>query len=217
LRVFTHEIRRGDVVYVKEGKCIVGKGVVSGPYRFDKNKLVIDRDGDAWRHQRPVKWLAFEPVEIQVGDQQRYTIRPLNESDCERIERKSRIAASKLELLEAIEGERFQRQLRFRKRNRALIAAKKAGSDGRCEVCRFSFPEAYGSIGNGYIIAHHDEPIGVRSRPSRTSLADISLVCPNCHAMLHTDEPPLTVGRLRSIVGRQQSRKRRPAAPNHAK
>ncbi|MAV34231.1 MAG: hypothetical protein CMJ59_02125 [Planctomycetaceae bacterium] len=91
---------------------------------------------------------------------------------------------------------------RFR-RNQSLIEAKKANSDFCCEVCGFNFRETYGKIGDRYIVAHHIEPIGRRPTATKTTLNDLALVCDNCHAMLHTKDPPLTVAELRQRVGRR--------------
>jgi len=72
-----------------------------------------------------------------------------------------------------------------RERNREIITEKKrqAIEAGRlyCEVCSFSFNDTFGVY---FIECHHLTPIaegGVRN----TTLADLSLVCSNCHRMLH--------------------------------
>jgi 5-methylcytosine-specific restriction protein A len=69
----------------------------------------------------------------------------------------------------------------------------------RCVVCDFSFGEAYGPIGEGFIHVHHIESVstllpGTVLDPSR----DLVPVCPNCHAMLHTSRPPMSPAQLRA-------------------
>lgn len=47
---FVHEIREGDIVYVKKGiNKIIGRGVVEGDYRYDETL-------STYRHIRKVKW-----------------------------------------------------------------------------------------------------------------------------------------------------------------
>jgi 5-methylcytosine-specific restriction protein A len=107
---------------------------------------------------------------------------------------------------EAEEGAEDVAERKFRKRCAALIAEKKRLSDYRCEVCGMSFHERYGDRGKGYIIVHHQNPIAMREKPSKTTLDDLNLVCYNCHAMLHHGNL-LTVKQLRSIISRAQAQK----------
>ena len=69
-----------------------------------------------------------------------------------------------------------------------------------CVVCQMNFGESYGDIGEGFIHVHHLQPMALRKgeynlEPER----DLAPVCPNCHAMLHTSDPPLEVDELRKI------------------
>jgi hypothetical protein len=36
LRRVAYEMNRGDVIYVKQGPMIIYKGIVTGPYKFDR-------------------------------------------------------------------------------------------------------------------------------------------------------------------------------------
>jgi len=81
-----------------------------------------------------------------------------------------------------------------------LIELKKWGPDYCCEVCGFNFAKVYGAKGKKFIVAHHIEPIGSRHLPSMTGLEDLALVCSNCHAMLHTDNPPISPSKLRRLA-----------------
>lgn len=50
---FIHEIREGDIVYVKKGiNKIIGRGVVEGDYRYDETL-------STYRHIRKVKWTHY--------------------------------------------------------------------------------------------------------------------------------------------------------------
>jgi hypothetical protein len=88
LKRFVYEIQEGDTIYVKKGPLIVGKGVVAGPYRFDKRNRIQDPEGTPWQHQRSVTWSPrFPQVRIQLGRQQIVTLVPLTDADVRGIER----------------------------------------------------------------------------------------------------------------------------------
>lgn len=106
---------------------------------------------------------------------------------------------------EAPEGRVLFRQHRSHERNQSLVRKRKALAlqrDGKleCGVCGFIFEEKYGSLGEGFIEAHHKIPVS-RLRPGqRTKVKDIALVCANCHRMLHRAGETLTVRQLQQIV-----------------
>ncbi|WP_330182423.1 HNH endonuclease [Nocardia sp. NBC_01503] len=53
-----------------------------------------------------------------------------------------------------------------------------------CEVCGFDFEAVYGERGKDYIECHHIVPLHV-SGETETKLADLILLCSNCHRMVH--------------------------------
>ena len=60
-----------------------------------------------------------------------------------------------------------------------------------------SFSEVYGEIGEGFIHVHHKKPLAaMRTDYTIDPRKDLTPVCPNCHAMLHTKNPPLGVDEL---------------------
>ncbi|MDZ4697894.1 MAG: hypothetical protein SGI86_22365 [Deltaproteobacteria bacterium] len=71
--------------------------------------------------------------------------------------------------------------------------------DLRCDVCDFSFVEAFGERGAGFIEAHHDRPLSLTDKPIKTRPTDFSLVCANCHRMLHKS-PWITSMELRKLL-----------------
>jgi 5-methylcytosine-specific restriction protein A len=106
---------------------------------------------------------------------------------------------------EAIEGRVLTRLHRSRERNRALVATKKARAlkqAGRlsCEVCSFDFGAAYGDRGHGFMEAHHTSPVHALEPGQATKLADLALVCANCHRMIHARRPWLSIEELRSVL-----------------
>jgi 5-methylcytosine-specific restriction protein A len=72
-----------------------------------------------------------------------------------------------------------------------------------CSVCDFDFGDEYGDIGNGYIHVHHLVDIStVKSSYQIDPIKDLRPVCANCHAMLHTERPAMSIEKLRRIINR---------------
>lgn len=71
----------------------------------------------------------------------------------------------------------------------------------RCKVCSLDFSNKYGEIGKGFIHIHHLTPISNVGMAYKVDpINDLIPVCPNCHAMLHTKNPPYTIDELKIIV-----------------
>lgn len=67
-----------------------------------------------------------------------------------------------------------------------------------CSVCAMSFETVYGPIGAGYIHVHHLVNIASIGREYVVDpVSDLRPVCANCHAMLHTALPPLSIEELK--------------------
>ena len=69
-----------------------------------------------------------------------------------------------------------------------------------CKVCKISFEQAYGSIGRGFIHVHHKRQLASREVYQLDPAVDLVPVCPNCHSMLHTSDPPLDVDELIELM-----------------
>jgi len=70
-----------------------------------------------------------------------------------------------------------------------------------CVVCGFSFESTYGEFGRGFIHVHHLTPVSAIGKEYRVDpIADLRPVCPNCHAMLHRQDPPFTIEELRDLM-----------------
>jgi 5-methylcytosine-specific restriction enzyme A len=109
---------------------------------------------------------------------------------------------------EAIEGRLLFRRHRVRERDQQLARRKKERvrrETGRlaCEVCSFDFGLKYGHWGEGFIECHHMVPLGHARGSVTTRLADLMIVCSNCHRVLHRGNPTPTVEDLRAVVARQ--------------
>lgn len=74
----------------------------------------------------------------------------------------------------------------------------------RCAVCDMSFAERYGDIGRSFIHVHHKKPLaGIKTAYKVNPSKDLVPVCPNCHAMLHTTNPPLGIEELKDHLAKQ--------------
>lgn len=101
-------------------------------------------------------------------------------------------------------GRRLVSHLR-RERKRAVVEAKKAavlGATGRlsCEVCGFDFSATYGSVGEGFCEVHHLSPLSASDGSITTTLADLAVLCSNCHRIIHRSDPMLSVAELAAVV-----------------
>jgi len=103
------------------------------------------------------------------------------------------------------EGGLLLRSHYARERNAALRARKikevlDQGLGLECSVCDFDFAKTYGPRGKGYIECHHVVPLHVTGA-RRTKLADLILLCANCHRMVHRAVPWLTPEEVRACLG----------------
>ena len=70
-----------------------------------------------------------------------------------------------------------------------------------CQVCDFDFKKTYGEIGKGFVHVHHKVDIATIGESYQVDpINDLIPVCPNCHAMLHTEKPAMDVETLRQII-----------------
>lgn len=68
-----------------------------------------------------------------------------------------------------------------------------------CMGCGFNFKAGYGEIGAGYIVVHHTVPVSeIGPNYVIDPSTDLVPLCANCHAMVHTQVPPLSVSELRT-------------------
>ncbi len=70
-----------------------------------------------------------------------------------------------------------------------------------CSVCDFDFEKKYGDLGKGFIHVHHLIPISeIGQRYQVDPINDLRPVCPNCHSMLHKENPPMTIDELKREI-----------------
>jgi hypothetical protein len=119
----------------------------------------------------------------------------------------------------AQEGERITRELKTIKRNARIVAEAKRLKGYVCEACEFDFGTVYGAVGEGFIEAHHIEPLSARNGVSRpTAVEDFAVLCSNCHSMIHRTEPAMSVSDLKKLIKKARrfpNEKYRPQLRNH--
>ncbi|MBC6437175.1 MAG: HNH endonuclease [Rhodobacteraceae bacterium] len=104
------------------------------------------------------------------------------------------------------EGRILTRLHVYRERDRTLVKRAKdhhrAMTDGKlaCEVCGKVSVNLYGDAGDRIIEAHHKVPIEELQPDSETTTADLAMVCANCHRVIHSRKPCLTVREVRDII-----------------
>jgi 5-methylcytosine-specific restriction protein A len=72
-------------------------------------------------------------------------------------------------------------------------------------VCGLIFKDYYGDIGTGFIHVHHLKPVSVMKQEYEMDpISDLRPVCPNCHAMLHKNDPPFSIEELKDLIEKSQ-------------
>lgn len=106
---------------------------------------------------------------------------------------------------EAIEGKLLTRTHKYHERDARIVKLKKEhvlDEQGAlsCEVCVFDFQKKYGKRGDGYIECHHTKPVSELKPEDSTKLSDLSLVCSNCHRMIHRKRPWFSIDQLQQVI-----------------
>ena len=99
------------------------------------------------------------------------------------------------------EGERIRVLVnRFERDSRARQAClSRHGS--RCAICSISFYERYGETMRDFIHVHHLTPLSqIGTSYNVDPVADLRPVCPNCHAVIHQSNPPLSIEEVRALL-----------------
>ncbi|WP_170152139.1 HNH endonuclease [Vogesella indigofera] len=110
-------------------------------------------------------------------------------------------------LADDISADEGARQLRWHMRrerkkglrNAKIAAVLGAGGTIACEVCGFDFARHYGEPGEGFCEVHHTKPLRDRTGSEQTSIADLAILCSNCHSTIHRTSPMWDVSKLASV------------------
>lgn len=131
------------------------------------------RDGEVWRR------FAASPTELRraVENVQSVTEQEVNAIDDEP---------------DVVEGRLLYRRHRHRERDPRVATKKRADHlrrNGRlsCELCGLEPQRSYGPLGAAVLECHHLRPLTDGERVTR--LADLMVVCANCHRLIHAQSP----------------------------
>lgn len=71
----------------------------------------------------------------------------------------------------------------------------------QCLACGFDFKINYGELGSDFIVVHHVVPVSqIGPDYMIDPVKDLITLCANCHAMIHREDPPLSLDQLRKII-----------------
>ncbi len=103
---------------------------------------------------------------------------------------------------EYFEGQKKSRLSSFYERNPKLRLAAIKIHGLACKVCGFNFNEFYGEHGIGFIEVHHLKPVSTLEVSTKLSPEnDMTVVCSNCHRMLHRNrDMVLTPAQLKALL-----------------
>ena len=70
-----------------------------------------------------------------------------------------------------------------------------------CQICDFDFERTYGELGRGFIHVHHRVDLALADDVREVNpITDLIPVCPNCHAMLHSETPAMDPSKLKTLI-----------------
>ncbi len=96
-----------------------------------------------------------------------------------------------------VEGAAVQVTVNRYERDQKARQAALAWHGYRCKVCGIDMTKVYGEIAKGFIHVHHLIPLSeIKENYLVNPKTDLIPVCPNCHAMLHRQDPPLSAEAL---------------------
>ena len=113
------------------------------------------------------------------------------------------------------EGRLLVRLHVYRERDRAFVRRVRkhyrslAGGRLVCHACGSVPVQVYGPSGESCMEAHHKVPIEQLQPDSVTLVGDMAMLCANCHRVVHSKKPCLTVEKVNELVA---SRRQQPTA-----
>lgn len=133
------------------------------------------------------QWNAFEPIVRETADR-------IN-SYVERLTPKIDTRGSRT--ISALEG--IVSEARVYRYSRSGKPRKEALNDamGVCSCCGVAFAKLLGGRGSRVLQVHHKKQLSTRDRPKLTKVADLAVVCANCHMLIHAD--PQTALRVEAV------------------
>jgi predicted HNH restriction endonuclease len=109
------------------------------------------------------------------------------------------------QIVAAIEGLVIEARAYKKSRNRPLRDEALAQARGRCACCSIVYGKLLGGRGRRVLQVHHRDQLAQRIVPRVSTVADLAVVCANCHALIHADpKAALTVEAVKSLWKRSR-------------
>ena len=90
-------------------------------------------------------------------------------------------------------------------RDRTARAACLQALGTSCYICKTDLSDIYGEIAVGLIHVHHLKPLhSVNGEYQIDPVKDLIPICPNCHAVVHRRDPPLSPEALRELLDKRR-------------
>ena len=103
--------------------------------------------------------------------------------------------------MDVIEGIAREMTVLSRSRSRELRMLALERACGVCEACCVDFSSLLSGLGARALQVHHRHQLALQDEPVFNRVADVAVVCANCHAMIHADPVnALSVEQLRSML-----------------
>ncbi|WP_312671686.1 HNH endonuclease [Pseudescherichia sp.] len=100
-----------------------------------------------------------------------------------------------------VEGAAVQVTVNRYERDRKARQAALEWHGYQCKVCGIDMTKVYGEIAKGFIHVHHLIPLSeIKENYQVDPKTDLIPVCPNCHAILHRQDPPLKPEVLKNLI-----------------
>jgi len=95
----------------------------------------------------------------------------------------------------------LRREVNYFQRNPKLARNAKEHYNYTCQICGFSPLGLFGNrLQSTALDCHHLDPMSERSDFNREStLADVTILCANCHRLVHSERPALNLERTKSL------------------
>lgn len=107
---------------------------------------------------------------------------------------------------EFCEGQRLKVSVNRYERDAGARAACISHHGSVCVICNVDLARIYGPVAERLVHVHHIKPLAKIGRQYRVNSArDLIPVCPNCHAVIHQKDPPLSPRAMRVLIERHRA------------
>ena len=110
------------------------------------------------------------------------------------------VLSIQIQAVEALEGLAKEYTTVVRSRSGALREAALHASKGICEACGIDFSSLLDGFAARVLQVHHKNQLAYSPNEIVTNLADLAVVCANCHSLVHASrEHPMPIENLRAL------------------